>query len=139
MAAPRGIRRDVVDHALTRRAALADLAAGRVSRLDACDASPYLQRAAQTLGARTDRPCPVCRREPLLEVLWVYGAALGDADGSARTAGQVAALAGERPDFSVYQIEVCLACAWNHLVRTWRAGTPGTTPARRSRRSVADP
>ena len=129
----------MVDHALTRRAALADLAAGRISRPDACDASPYLQRAAHTLGAPTDRPCPVCRREPLWEVLWVYGAALGDADGSARTTGQVAAFAGQRPDFAVYQIEVCLSCAWNHLIRTWRAGTPGTAPARRSRRSVADP
>lgn len=129
----------MVDHALNRRAALADLAAGRISRLDACDASPYLQRAAQTLGTSTGRPCPVCRREPLREVLWVYGAALGDADGSARTSEQVVVLAGERPDFAVYEIEVCLACAWNHLVRTWRAGTPGTAPARRSRRSVADP
>lgn len=131
-----GSHRDVVDHALQRRAVLADLRAGRVSPLDVCDASPYLQRAAQRLGVTTDRPCPVCRRAPLDEVLWVYGAAVGDADGTARTAAQVAALALERPDFAVYQVEVCQGCGWNALVRTWRMGTPGTAPARRRRREA---
>jgi hypothetical protein len=130
-------KRDVVDHALQRRAVLVDLLNGRVSALDVCDASPYLQRAAERLGVRTERTCPVCRKHPLDQVLWVYGAALGDADGTARTAGQVAALAAERPDFAVYEVEVCQGCGWNHLVQTWRTGTPGTTPARRSRRREA--
>lgn len=132
-------RRDVVDHALRRRAVLADLRAGRADRLDACDASPYLLRAAERLGVRTDRPCPVCARQPLWEVLWVYGEAVGDVDGSARTTEQVTALAKERPDFAVYRVEVCQGCGWNHLVQTWRTGTPGTPPARRSRRTAADP
>jgi len=51
----------------------------------------------------------------------------------------VAGLAAERPDFMVYRIEVCGGCGWNHLVQTWRTGTPGAPPARRSRRSVTDP
>ena len=133
----RDVRRDVVDHALQRRAVLADLYAGRVSAMEVCDASPYLQRAAQRLGVTTDRTCPVCRKRPLDTVLWVYGEAIGDADGTARTAGQVAALAQERPDFAVYEVEVCQGCAWNHLVTTWRTGTPGTAAARRSRRREA--
>ena len=131
------MRRDVVDHALERRALLQDLYAGRVSAMEVCDASPYLQRAAQRLGETTTRTCPVCRKLPLDEVLWVYGAAIGDADGTARTAGQVAALAKERPDFAVYQVEVCQGCAWNHLVVSWRTGTPGTPAARRTRRREA--
>ena len=126
-----------MDHALRRRAVLADLYAGRVSALDVCDASLYLQRAAERLGVRTGRTCPVCRKLTLDEVHWVYGEALGDADGTARTGGQVAALAADRPDFAVYEVEVCRGCGWNHLVRTWRTGTPGTVPARRSRRRGA--
>ncbi|MCW2599299.1 MAG: hypothetical protein JWM02_1128 [Frankiales bacterium] len=126
-----------MDHALQRRAVLHDLYAGRVSAMEVCDASPYLQRAAERLGVRTDRTCPVCRKLPLDEVLWVYGDALGDADGTARTSGQVSALAKDRPDFAVYQVEVCQGCAWNHLVRTWRTGTPGTAPARRTSRREA--
>lgn len=127
----------MVDHALGRRSVLADLYAGRVSALDVCDASPYLQKAAERLGVRTDRTCPVCRKLPLEEVLWVYGDAIGDADGTARTEGQVTALAKERPDFAVYQVEVCQGCGWNHLVQSWRTGTPGTPAAKRTRQSRA--
>jgi hypothetical protein len=127
-------RRDVVDHALQRRAVLADLYAGRVSAMDVCDASPYLKSAARRLGVATGRTCPVCRKHPLDEVLWVYGDAIGDADGTSRTLAEVKRLAAERPDFAVYEVEVCQACDWNHLVRTWRTGTPGTPVARRTRR-----
>ena len=125
--------RDVVDHALARRAVLADLCTGRVTTTDVCDASPYLGRAAKAYGVRTDRTCPVCRREPLWEVPWVYGDALGDASGSARSLAQVRALAARHPEFRVYEVEVCHECGWNHLVRSWRTGTPGLVPARRTR------
>lgn len=130
-------KRDVVDHALERRAVLRDLHSGRVSAYDVCDASPYLQRAAERLGVRTDHTCPVCRTLPLHTVLWVYGEQIGDADGTARTLGQVEAMAKERPDFAVYEVEVCQGCGWNHLVTTWRTGTPGTAAARRTRRREA--
>ena len=126
-------RRDVVDHSLARRALLHQLRSGRVSAAEACDASPYLQRAAREWGARTGRTCPVCGRQPLWEIAWVYGDALGDGSGTARSARGVELLARSRPDFAVYEVEVCLSCDWNHLVRTYRTGTPGTAPARRSR------
>ena len=130
-------QRDVVDHALERRAVLLDVLNGRVSDLDVCDASPFLKRAARELGTVTDRRCPLCRKAPLWEALWVYGDAIGDASGSSRTLGQVERLAREHPDFAVYQVEVCQECGWNHLVRSWRTGTPGTPAARRSRRREA--
>lgn len=126
-------RRDLVDHALARRALLEDLRCGRVSRFEACDASPYLQRAARERGARTARPCPLCPGEPLREVSWVYGDALGDGSGTARSSRGVDLLARTRPDFAVYEVEVCLRCGWNHLVRTYRTGTPGAPAARPSR------
>ena len=47
------------------------------SGCDVCDASPYLQRAAREWGLRTERVCPVCRREPVWEIAGVYGEALG--------------------------------------------------------------
>lgn len=130
-------RNDLVEHALARRAVLADLYAGRTSTTDVCDASPYLGRAAKAYGVRTDRRCPVCRREPLWEVPWVYGDALGDASGSSRSLAQVRALAARHPEFVVYEVEVCQECGWNHLVRSWRTGTPGLPPARRARGSRA--
>ena len=126
-------RWDLVDHALARRGLLQELRAGRRSRTEVCDASPFLQRAAAEWGTRTDRACPVCRTGRLREIAWVYGDALGDGSGTARSARGVALLAAARPGFDVYEVEVCPSCDWNHLLRTYATGTPGTAPAPRSR------
>ena len=139
-----GVRkRDVVDHALARRALLREVFGGGMfsttSPSDVCDASPYLVRAAAELGTATDRTCPICRRGTLREVAWVYGDALGPQSGTARTPKQLAALAERRPDFAVYEVEVCADCRWNHLVRSWRTGTPGTAPARQVARTAFPP
>ena len=127
----------MVDHALARRALLQSLYGGglftTLSSYDVCDAGVFLKRAAQAYGVQTARTCPICRREPLWEVAWVYGDDLGDYSGSARSAAQLETLAAEFPDFAVHEVEVCLGCSWNHLVRSYRTGTPGTAPARRRR------
>jgi hypothetical protein len=127
-------RRDVVDHALARRALVREVLGGGMfvttSPSDVCDASPYLVRAAEELGLLTDRRCPICRRNPLREVTWVFGEALGPMSGSARTERQLAALAAHRGEFTGYDVEVCSGCRWNHLLRSWRAGTPDAAPSR---------
>jgi hypothetical protein len=131
------VRRDVVDHALARRALLQRLFGGglltTLSSYDVCDAGPFLKRAATHYGVQVERDCPVCHRERLWEVAWVYGDDIGDLSGCARSAAQLARLDAERPDFAVHEVEVCLSCGWNHLVRSCRMGTPGTPRARRSR------
>lgn len=132
-------KRDVVDHALARRALLRELYGGGLfattSSYDVCDASPFLQSAARELGVQTTRTCPVCRREPLWQVSWVYGDQIGDRSGTARNHRQLRALADQFPDFAVYEVEVCQGCGWNHLVRSYRTGTPGAAPAPRVRKS----
>jgi hypothetical protein len=117
--------RDVVDHALARRALLRAVAGGglltTVSPSDVCDASKELLRAAEEAGTDAGRACPLCAH-PLREVAWVFGASLGSMSGTPRAPRQLAALAVMRPEFDVYEVEVCAACRWNHLLRTWRAG-----------------
>jgi hypothetical protein len=126
---PAAPRRDVVDHALARRALLTSLSAGglllRTSPDAVCDASAELVRAAQELGVAVERACPVCARGLLREVAWVFGEALGAMSGTARTPLQLAALAARRPEFTVHEVEVCTGCRWNHLLRSWRTGAPG--------------
>ena len=46
---------------------------------------PYLLRAAKFHGQPSDVTCPVCRKEPLTRVSWVYGDALKHAAGAATT------------------------------------------------------
>lgn len=127
-------QRQVVDYALQRRALLADLASGRVGAGTVCDAGPYLLRAARFHGETTDQACPVCGRDQLTNVSWIFGESLRHASGSARRPAELDDLAEQYDDFSVYVVEVCRTCGWNHLVLSYVLGT-GSTDAARSRRT----
>ena len=116
-------RRSVIDYALQRRAVLVDLCAGRVSAIEVCDATPYLLRAAKYHGERTDRPCPVCRREPVWQVNYVYGDELKATAGQAKADRELPRMAEHYGTFRVYVIEVCRGCGWNHLTQSYVLGT----------------
>ena len=51
--------RSLVDYSLSKRRTLIALFQGAVSAMDACDADPYLRRAAKYHGELTNRSCPV--------------------------------------------------------------------------------
>lgn len=116
-------RRLVVDHVLQRRAVLADLCAGRVSAIEVCDATPYLLRAAKYHGERTEVTCPVCRREPVWHVNYVYGDELKAVAGQARRTAELKPMEARYTAFSVYVVEVCPGCGWNHLAQSFVLGT----------------
>ena len=118
--------RDVVDYALQRRARLEDLRWGRMSRLDACDAHPHLKMAARHYGERRAGNCPVCGGPGLRSVHFVYGDNLGHVSGQAKTRAELARMARLR-EFTVYAVEVCLDCSWNHLMRSFRLGAEPTS------------
>jgi hypothetical protein len=125
--------RGVVDYALARRATLTALATGRASTLDVCDAQPYLLRAARYHGERTEQVCPVCGRDGLAEVTYTYGDCFrSESNGRARRARELPQLAQELPEFTVYVVEVCEQCRWNHLLTSYVLGT-GEPTRRRAR------
>ncbi|MBL7495324.1 DUF5318 family protein [Frankia sp. CNm7] len=137
--------RSVIDYVLARRATLTDLHAGRVSRLDVCDANAYLLRAARHHGESTGKPCPVCGAgdpgrprpgDPLVHVTYGYGDELGDSSGRAWATDELAELASRFSDLRIYVVEVCATCGWNHLVTSYTIGTGGP-PVRRARRRAA--
>ena len=130
-------QRSVIDYSLAKRAALADLFAGRAAPGEACDAHPYLLRAAKYHGEATDRPCPVCKgRDPLTLVTYVYGDELKDSSGGARSTDELAAMALRYDEFTVYVVEVCRRCGWNHLDVSYVLGRAGLPAARRTRRTA---
>lgn len=129
-------QRQIVDYALRRRSMLARYRAGKVARTEVCDASPYLRQAAHFHGEQTEHECPVCGKGKIVLVAWVYGDGLGAASGSARKPAELERLANLFAEFTVYVVEVCHACGWNHLAMSYVLGTgePGTrAPAPRSR------
>ena len=115
-------RRSVIDYSLQRRATLAALFRGTATTTDVCDADPYLLRAAQHHGLATQRPCPVCRKEPLTELNYVYGDELGPYQGRIRAARELEAMAHQHGEFRVYVVEVCQSCSWNHLTTSYVLG-----------------
>jgi hypothetical protein len=115
-------QRQVVDYSLRRHALLRDLRAGRVGVHEVCDASPYLLSAARFHGERTDERCPVCRRENLTHVHYIYGDELKQSAGQARSRAELAILARTVREFQVYVVEVCRGCGWNHLVEQFLLG-----------------
>jgi hypothetical protein len=114
--------RNVIDYALQRRARLTEVASGRASATEVCDAHPYLLLAARHYGEKAVHPCPVCRHQSLRNVHYIYGDALGKAAGQAKTVGELRRLSDQYPEFAVYVVEVCSDCSWNHLVRSFVLG-----------------
>ena len=131
-------RRSVVAYSLQRRAVLAEVYAGRTGLFEVCDASPYLSRAAKYHGEVTDVACPVCRKHPLTMVNYVYGDSLGPAAGQAKTEAELTRMDAMQEEFSVYAVEVCRGCGWNHLATSYVLGAEPTPGApRRGRRRAA--
>ena len=130
-------QRATVDYGLARRSALLDLFSGRASAMDVCDAHPYLLRAAKYHGEATAERCPVCRKADLTHVTYTYGDGFGgETNGRVRATAELAALEREHAAFTVYVVEVCRECAWNHLVTSYVLGTDGL-PRRRRRAQVS--
>jgi Family of unknown function (DUF5318) len=116
------LQRQVVDYALRRRSLLAEVYSGRTGVSEVCDANPYLLRAAKFHGKQSQVMCPICRKEPLTLVSWVFGEHLGPVSGSARTAEELVLLTTRFSEFAVHVVEVCRTCSWNHLVKSYVLG-----------------
>src|SRR4029079_11648979 len=89
---------------------------------------PYLLRAARYHGEQTELSCPVCRKERLTNVHYVYGDALRTASGQAKSVSELHRMGMDHREFKVYVVEVCRSCGWNHLVLSFvlgRDGLPG--------------
>lgn len=118
-------QRQVVDYSLQRRAVLRDVKNGRIGALEVCDASPYLRNAATFHGEPTDERCPICRRDNLTLVHYVYGDELKQSAGQARKLAELPVLAMTLREFQVFVVEVCRSCSWNHLVERFVLGRDG--------------
>ncbi|MCV7163865.1 DUF5318 domain-containing protein [Mycobacterium stomatepiae] len=130
------LQRQVVDYALRRRSLLAEVYSGRTGVTEVCDANPYLLRAAKFHGKTSQVMCPICRKEQLTLVSWVFGDHLGAVSGSARTAEELVLLAMKLSEFSVHVVEVCRTCSWNHLVKSYVFGAERPAPSPRGTRST---
>lgn len=137
-ALPRPRARSFVDYSLQRRATLVALMRGAMSTSEVCDAHPILLRAARYHGEPITRPCPVCRHPGMSILRYVYGDELGQYSGRIRSPGEVVAMSREHGHLSVYVVEVCRDCGWNHLMASYVVGDGTPRRAPRRERTVED-
>lgn len=128
-------RRGFIDYSLDKRATLLALFRGVV---DACDADPYLMRAAKYHGEKTERKCPVCKKDGLVELRYTFGDQLGQFSGRIKNGAELAEMENEFGEFSVYVVEVCRECSWNHLCSTYLLGDGRERKAPRRQRTLED-
>ena len=128
-------RRGFIDYSLDKLATLLALFRGVV---DACDADPYLMRAAKHHGEKADRKCPVCKKDSLVELRYTFGDQLGQYSGRIKNGEELLEMESEFGEFSVYVVEVCRGCSWNHLCSTYLLGDGRERKAPRRQRTLED-
>jgi hypothetical protein len=128
-------RRGFIDYSLDKRATLLALFRGVV---DACDADPYLMRAAKHHGEKADRKCPVWKKDSLVELRYTFGDQLGQYSGRIKNGEELLEMESEFGEFSVYVVEVCRGCSWNHLCSTYLLGDGRERKAPRRQRTLED-
>ena len=119
----RGARRPfgAVDYTFAKRALLREFRTGLVGRLDVCDAHPELLRAAKYVGHKTDKDCPVCGKESLRLLAYVYADDLRTDNGRVWELSEALNVAAAHRGGACYVVEVCTYCHWNHLAQAYTA------------------
>lgn len=108
-----------IDYRLARQSVLSEYKKGRIAQHEICDAHPELVRAARELGEPTKLTCPVCEETNVVLVTYVFGPRLPAFGRCISSKKELQAIAKRSGNFSAYVIEVCPACSWNHLARTF--------------------
>ncbi len=132
---PMKSQRSYIDYSLDKRATLVALFRGVV---DACDADPYLMRAAKFHGEKVSRQCPVCKKLSLVELRYTFGDQLGQYSGRIKNLKELAEMENEFGEFRVYIVEVCRECSWNHLCASFVLGDGIERKAPRRVRTLED-
>jgi len=108
-----------IDYRLARQSVLSEYRKGRIARHEICDAHPELARAARELGEPTKLLCPVCEDANVVLVTYVFGPRLPAFGRCISSKKELQGIAKRSGSFTAYVIEVCPACSWNHLARTF--------------------
>lgn len=106
-----------IDYRMARRATIREVREGIKGRGDVCDAHPELVRAGKHIGEPVKGGCPLCRKDRLRHVTYVFPTwGKTKHRGQAVPASSVGRMRQRFGDLGVYTVEVCLDCHWHHLV-----------------------
>lgn len=117
-------QRDVISHALQRRAVIESMRSRRflLDGENPCDADPILISSARHHGIPATYACPICHIDQLKILKYTFGSQLGQYSGRIKSTEELVEMENEYGEFIVRVVEVCLECGWNHLIETFRLG-----------------
>lgn len=125
-----------IDFRMLRRAFLERVRVGDVSLREACDAERDLVRAGVRHGTVRRSPCPLCARQTLRNVTYLFGPRLPKSGRCITSSDELRSYACRPEHYTSYTVEVCTSCEWHHLLTASPCG--GVRPRKRTRR-VGDP
>ena len=114
-----------IDYRLARQQVLRAYRDGALARHEVCDAQSELRRNAHHCGEPTGEDCPVCDEHELVHVTYVFGPRLPAHGRCVLSRAELARLARRQGQFVGYVVEVCAACGWNHLTRSYLLNPAG--------------
>lgn len=106
-----------IDYRILRASVVARYSAGSIDRSEVCDAHPELIRAAQNVGVEKPGECPICEAETLVDVRYVFGPRLPSHGRCISLQAELNRFARRAGKHTLYTVEVCQSCNWNHLLR----------------------
>ena len=107
-----------INFRLARERTIMAYKSGEATRSEVCDAQRELMRNARECGMPVDRPCPICGKNSMVELLYVFGPRLPASGRCIVTNLDMDRIRSYSGEFTGYDVEVCTACKWNHLLRT---------------------
>ena len=108
-----------VDYRLQRRRLLSDIDRGLIDRAEACDIHPELLRVARNAAPKSGENCPLCLKEDIRLVAYVFGPRLGAGGKCVISDEELQRISRRQGKFVSYEVEVCASCGWNHLLRRY--------------------
>jgi hypothetical protein len=133
-------KRKSVDYSLQRRRTLAELQGALRTMVshEALEADPLLIRAALHHGCLTRRRCPVGDCGRLITINYTFGDQLGQYSGRIKSADELVEMENEFGEFTVYVVEVCQDCGWNHVIESYVLGDGTSRKPPRRHATVED-
>ena len=111
-----------IDYRLAREATLQAWREGDLATDQVCDAQRELRRNAEFCGIDLRSPCPVCEKNDLVEVTYVFGPRLPKHGRCVTSDKEMARIDARKSASQGYVVEVCVGCGWNHLIRSRSLG-----------------
>ena len=119
---PHVFRSGLIDHRMARRSLINQYKSGRLGREEVCDMHPELLRAALSIGKHTETACPICIKEKLRLVTYVFGPRLPHHGRAVAGNDELLRFHRRAEEYTAYVVEACVGCRWNHLVRALPLG-----------------